>query len=143
MQLVEFIGVPFSEEVTMKKSLQISEQRRLLKQEITELIEENLPAKILQFAGRSVQRLTRQTKPAPWYIGTLLLMLVSFLPQTLIAFILKQPEQVIGKGLVWSSSNVVVIPLIPTVYLITRYILIITRDHIVDAMNEWPCSLPA
>ena len=90
----------------MKKSLQISEQRKIIKQEITALIEETLSAKILQLAGSLIQKLSRRPSPPPWYIGAMLLAIIAILPQALIALILRQPDQVNGKGLIWSIAAI-------------------------------------
>lgn len=120
----------------MKKSSQISEQRKIVKQEITALIEETLPAKILQSAGSLIQKLTRQTNPPPWYASTLLLTIITILPQTLIALILKQPEQVIGSSSIWSITAILVVQSIPITYLVSRYNTIFICDHIIDNIED-------
>jgi hypothetical protein len=120
----------------MESSLEVSTQRELLKQEIDELIENNLPAKILQVAGSLIQRLTRRSNLPPWYVSTTLLGVIAILPQLVITWILKDPEQIIGKELPWSISTEAMILVIPAVYFLLKYILTMIRDYIVDDIEE-------
>jgi len=120
----------------MKIAHQISEQRNLVKQEITALIEETLSAKILQYMGSLIQKLTRQTSLPPWYVNSILLSIIAVLPQGLIALILKQPEQVIGSGLIWSIAAILVMQAIPITYLVSRYNTTFVRDHILDHIED-------
>jgi len=118
----------------MKKSRQISDQRTMLKQEAIALIEETLSAKILHAAGSVLLKLTGQTNtnPPPWYVGTIVLTLVALLPQILIAWIWKQPQQVIGSGLMWSLAVLLAVQAIPLTHLVARYNTTFICDHIID-----------
>jgi hypothetical protein len=120
----------------MENSLEVSTQRELLKQEFDALIENTLPARILQIAGSLIQRLTRRSNFPPWYVSTIVLVIVSTLPQILFAVIVKQPEQVIGNGLIWSLSVVLIIQVIPITYLISRYVLMFINAQILEHMAE-------
>lgn len=120
----------------MKKSSQISEQREKVKQEITALIEETLPAKMLQFGGSLVQKLTRQPNPPPWYVGAIVLTIISLLPQAFIALIFKQPDQVMGSGLTWSLAVILCVQSIPLTHLVTRYNTTFVCDHIIDNIED-------
>jgi hypothetical protein len=120
----------------MKRALEISKQRDLLKQEINVLIENTLPARILQAAGSLIQRLTRRPNLPPWYVSTILLGVIAILPQLIITWILKDPEQIIGNELLWSISTETMILVIPVVYFLLKYILTTIRDHIVDDIEE-------
>lgn len=120
----------------MKNSLEASAQRELLKQEIDKLIENTLPARVLHIAGSLIQRLTRRPNLPPWYVNTLVLGVIAILPQLIITWILKDPEQIIGNDLLWSISTEVMLLVIPAFYFLLKYILTTIRDHIVDDMEE-------
>lgn len=120
----------------MKKSSQISEQRKIAKQEITALIEETLPAKILQLAVLWIQKLMGRTTPLPWYVGAVVLTIAAMLPQTIVALVWKQPEQVIGESLIWSVAVIMVIQVIPISYLAFKYNLNFICDHLLDNIED-------
>jgi hypothetical protein len=120
----------------MKKSPQISEQRKIVKQEITALIEETVSAKLLRFAGSIIQKLTGQTNPLPWYVGAVVLTIVAILPQILIALILRQPDQIVGGGLMWSLAVLLAVQAIPLTYLVSRYNTRFICDHIIDNIED-------
>lgn len=124
----------------MEKYQDISIQRIALKQEITELIEANFAAKILQASGSLIQKLSKQTSPLPWYAKAFILEILGILPPLFFALILRQPEQLVGNGLIWITSNLIVMPSIPIIYFAARYILIIVRDHILDNIED-KCDL--
>jgi len=120
----------------VKKSLQVSKQQNIVKQQVTEMVENTLPARILRIVGSLIQRVTRQATPPPWYISTLFLEIITVLPKLLITLIFREPQQVIGSGLAWTLSTVISIPVIPFSYLTTRYALITIRDHVIDRIEE-------
>lgn len=122
----------------MEKSYDIVEQRENLKQELAGLSEETLPAKILQASGSVIQKLTRQSTPVPWYVSTICLLIATLLPQTVLAILLQDPNQLIGTGTFWSMAVLLVAPILPLFYLITRYTFAILSEHIVDEIQELP-----
>jgi hypothetical protein len=124
----------------MQKPLQLSEQHKQLQQEIPQIIESTIAARILNAVGSCIQRFTQQSQPVPWYVSALVLAATVILPQTLIALVLKDPQQVIGKGLFWSVTVPVVSLVIPLHYLSARHLLLRIRDHILPDMkdeNDW------
>lgn len=116
----------------MKKSLLVSKQRVILKQQINEIIENTFPAKVLQLAGSLFQRLIRRPDQLPWYISTIILCILAILPQLIIALVSNALDQIIGYSLLWSVSAEMMALSIPIIYFLLRYILINTRDHIID-----------
>jgi hypothetical protein len=85
---------------------------------------------IWRFTGKT------DTNPPPWYVGTIVLTIVAILPQILIALILKQLEQVIGDGLMWSLAALLVVQAIPLTHLVTRYNTTFICDHIIDNIED-------
>jgi len=120
----------------MKKSAQLSERRKLVKQELTSLTEENLSAKILQRVVSWLQKLTRRTTPMPWYISAIVLVVIAALPHILFGMVLQQPRATTGNGLFWLLSVALVVQVIPITYLVSGYVLAFTRDHIIDNLVE-------
>lgn len=120
----------------MQNSLELPEQHRRLQQEILGLIEDTIAARILRWAGTWIQRVTRQSRPIPWYVSALLLEVAAILPQTLIALVLRDPHQVIGEGLIWSVAAVLVTVATPLCDWSASYILLRIRDHIIPAMKD-------
>ena len=106
----------------MKRALEISKQRDLLKQEINVLIENTLPARILRAAGSLIQRLMRRPNLPPWYISTILLGIIAILPQVVVTLILKDPDQIIGKELLWSITTEMMVLCIPILYFLSKYV---------------------
>ena len=120
----------------MTKPLQIAEQRNSVKREIHEIIENTLVAQILRLVGSFIQAVTRQSNPTPWYISSIFLEILAVTPQSIIALILKDRDQVIGSGLFWSTAALLVMLVVPMTYLTSIYILAIVREYIVDAIQE-------
>jgi hypothetical protein len=85
---------------------------------------------IWRFTGKT------NTNPPPWYVGAIVLTIVAILPQILIALILKQPEQVIGDGLMWSLAVLLAVQAIPLTHLVTRYNTTFICDHIIDNIED-------
>ena len=120
----------------MQKSLELSEQHKRLQQQIPELIESTIAARILNMAGSWIQRVTRQSHPVHWYVSAILLEVAAILPQTLFALVLRDPQQVIGNGLFWSVAALLITGIIPVCYLSANHILLRIRDQIVPSMKD-------
>ena len=127
----------YNEEISMKRTQQLSTQRDLFKQQINGIIENTFPARMLQIGGLPFQRLTRSPNQPPWYISTFILGVLAILPQTIIAIALKDPGQIVGtNGLPWSISTEVMVLFIPLSYFLLKYILTTLRDLIIDGIQE-------
>ena len=120
----------------MQEVLQVSEQHKQLQQQIPDMIDSTIAARILKILGSWIQRVTRQSHPVPWYVSALLLEIAAILPQTLIALALRDHHQVIGEGLFWSLAAVLVTVTIPLSHWSASYILQRIRDHIIPAMED-------
>lgn len=62
--------------------------------------------------------------------------IVVILPQTIIALILKQPEQIIGNSLIWSGDVMLAVQSIPITYLVSRYNTTFFCDHMIDSIED-------
>jgi len=117
----------------MKKTTDLANQRIALKQEVTELIENTFPARVLHGTGTAIQKATRLRTPPPWWISAVILGFVVNSPATFVTIITKQP---IGFYLFSLISDITVVLFAALFYPMTKYILKGIHNHIIDNLEE-------